>query len=59
MADKAMGLRRTKVGWQVVEYTIEKGKVVEEKATEPDVRALIVEKFKKKIVDMYEDFANG
>jgi len=45
--DVAFGMRKTQLGWQTVQYTIKDGKVVEEKVSEPDLRSVALEKYRK------------
>lgn len=43
----AVSLRKTSLGWVVVEYQIANGEIVSEKASEPDLRAMALEKFRR------------
>lgn len=57
--EKAFGVRKIPgIGWQTVEWHISDGKVVKEIKSEPDIRALILEKFKYQIADLWDDL-NG
>jgi hypothetical protein len=49
MKETALGLRRTRIGWVVVEYTIEGGKVVEEITSTPEIRRIVIESFLRKV----------
>ena len=53
--EKAIGLRKTKVGWQVVTYQISDGKVVKEEKSEPDVRALALERFYRTMSEFWQE----
>jgi len=43
----ALGVRKTPAGWQVVEFQIQDGKVIAEKASEPDLRAMALERLRR------------
>lgn len=43
---KAFSIERVKDGWSFVAYTIENGKIVDVDRSEPDLKAVILEKFK-------------
>lgn len=47
--ERAVGIRKTALGWVAVEYMIRDNQVVEEKASEPDLRSLTLEKFRRLI----------
>lgn len=53
--DTAYGVRKTKLGWQVITYLIENGKVVKEEKSEPDLRSLALEKFSRLITAVWGD----
>ena len=55
MSNKAFGVKRTPAGWVVSEYQIENGKVVSEKQSEPDVRAIALEKLRRDIDVFWDD----
>lgn len=47
--DLAFTVKKAPGGWVVVEYKILNGRVVEEKTTQPDLRAIALERFQKEI----------
>jgi hypothetical protein len=47
VTEKAIALRKTSLGWSVVEFQIADGEVVSEKVSEPDMRAMALEKFRR------------
>lgn len=47
VTEMAVGIRKTSLGWVVVEYQIADGEVVSEKASEPDMRAIALERFRR------------
>ena len=47
VTEMAVSLRKTSLGWVVVEYQIANGEIVSEKASEPDLRAMALEKFRR------------
>ena len=51
----AIGIRRTPAGWSVVEYQLKDGRVVKEKVTEPDLRALALEQLRKSIAVFWDE----
>jgi len=53
--ERAIGLRKTAAGWSVVEYQILGGKVVKEKVSEPDVRAIALEKLDRDMAIFWSD----
>jgi hypothetical protein len=53
--ETAYGIRKTKLGWQVVIYRIENGKVVKEEKSEPDFRSLALERFSREVAAVWGD----
>ncbi len=51
----AWGMRRTPLGWQVVKYSLLAGKVVAEKASEPDLRSVALEQFRIAVGEVWGD----
>lgn len=49
------GMRRTPVGWQVIRVEVKDGRVVREKASEPENRALALETFQRDITELWDD----
>jgi len=43
--ERAFGVKQVSGGWTMVEYTIQDGKVIKEKRTEPDYRDMALEQF--------------
>lgn len=50
----AISLEKTPVGWQVVEYTIQDGKVTDVKRTEPELRAVALEYLQRHMLRFWE-----
>jgi hypothetical protein len=53
--EMAMGVVRTPAGWSMVTYQIEGNRVVSRVATEPDLRALALERLAKEITSFWTD----
>ena len=50
----AIGMRRTPIGWQVVKTWFQNGRVIREEKTEPDLRAIALERFQKEITVFWD-----
>lgn len=48
-------MRRSPLGWQVVKYSMMGGKVVAEKASEPDMRVVALEQFRIAVAEIWSD----
>lgn len=44
-----LGLKRNKLGWVIVELTIENGQIVERIESEPEIRSVVLERFRRQI----------
>ena len=55
MESVALGMRKTQLGWQMVKYFLKDGKVVREEKSEPDLRALALEKLKIEMLMFWGD----
>jgi hypothetical protein len=51
---KAIGLKKTPLGWVAVEYQIEDGKIVSQKASEPELRVFALEKFAREAANFWD-----
>lgn len=51
----AIGMRKTPIGWQVVQYQIQGGKIVKEVASEPNLRAIALERVIREMSIFWED----
>lgn len=49
------GMRRVPGGWQTVRVEVKDGKVVKEKASEPQNRPLALELFQRDITELWND----
>lgn len=48
-------MRKTPIGWQVVQYQIQGGKIVKEVASEPNLRAIALERVIREMSIFWED----
>ena len=44
-----LGLKRNKLGWVIVELTIEDGQIVERIESEPEIRSVVLERFRRQV----------
>ena len=44
-----LGLKRNKLGWVIVELTIEDGQIAERIESEPEIRSVVLERFRRQV----------
>ena len=52
--EKALGLRRTPLGWSVVKSYLLNGRVVREEKSEPEIKAFALERLRTEMVEFWE-----